>query len=123
MLQIGPYQVSSVETGEFALDGGAMFGIVPRTLWEKSNPADEAHRIDMRLRTLLIQKKADESGPAKNILVDCGIGTKWSEKLLSMFKIDHSRYSLEKGLADKGLKVDDITDLIMTHLHIHGTFT
>jgi glyoxylase-like metal-dependent hydrolase (beta-lactamase superfamily II) len=117
MLRIGPYRISSVETGRFALDGGAMFGIVPKTMWEKTNPADEQNRIDMRLRAMLIRKDADAAGPARNILVDCGIGTKWAERYRAIYKIDHSRSSLAGGLAAHGLKPDDITDLILTHLH------
>lgn len=117
MLKIGPYTLSSVETGSFALDGGAMFGIIPKPLWEKTNPADTANRIDMRLRCLLIRKPADATGPARNILVDCGIGLKWAEKFEKMYKIDHTQWSLVTELAGQGLRLEDITDVIATHLH------
>ena len=117
MLKIGPYTISAVETGSFGLDGGAMFGIVPKPLWKKTNPADEANRIDMRLRAMLIQKPKDESGPARNIIVDCGIGYKWAEKHQKIYKIDHSKLSLEAGLQQKNLTREDITDVILTHLH------
>jgi glyoxylase-like metal-dependent hydrolase (beta-lactamase superfamily II) len=116
-LQIGPYSLSSIETCSFALDGGAMFGVVPKTLWEKTNPADEANRIDMRARALLIQKPASGSEAAKNILVDCGMGHKWADKFRSIYKVDFSQWTLEQSLKEKGLKADDITEVILTHLH------
>lgn len=94
-----------------------MFGIIPRPLWEKTNPPDAQNRIDLHLRCMLIQKPADKSGPARNILVDNGIGTKWSEKHRGIYAIDHSQWSLITGLAEKGLTPEDITDVIATHLH------
>ena len=111
MISIGSYRISTLETGEFALDGGAMFGVVPKTLWGKKIPVDPKNRIDMRLRCLLIQ------GEGKNILVDTGMGTKWETKLQEIYRLDYSRYSLEKALKDKGLRREDITDVIVTHLH------
>jgi len=117
MIQLGPYQVSAIETGQFALDGGAMFGSVPKTLWAKTNPADAENRIDMRLRAMLIQKPADALGERRNILIDCGIGTKWSEKFSKIYKIDHSQWSLLTELGLRGLKPEDITDIVLTHLH------
>jgi glyoxylase-like metal-dependent hydrolase (beta-lactamase superfamily II) len=117
MLKIGPYRISAIETGSFGLDGGAMFGIVPKPIWEKTNPADEANRIDMRLRAMLIQKDADASGPAQAILVDCGIGFKWAQKYADIYKIDHTVWALDAELRKKGLGLDNITDVILTHLH------
>ncbi len=117
MMKIGPYQLTSIESGQFALDGGAMFGVVPKPLWEKSNPADDANRIEMNLRCLLIQKAKDQSGPARNILIDCGMGLKWADKYIQMYKIDHARWSLVSELGKVGLKMEDITDVILTHLH------
>jgi len=111
MLKIGPYQLTTIETGRFALDGGAMFGIVPKTLWNRSNPADELNRIDMNLRALLIQTTG------KKILIDCGMGLKWADKLSKIYKIDHEKWSLNKSLSDKGLRPEEITDVILTHLH------
>ena len=109
--KVGPYTVTLLETGEFALDGGAMFGVVPKTLWEKTNPPDSANRIDMALRVMLIQSQG------KNILVDTGIGDKWDEKYKSIYRISHERYSLEKALKRAGLTPADITDIIISHLH------
>lgn len=110
-MQMGSYEIHAIETGELALDGGAMFGVVPKTLWKKRIGVDERNRIDMRLRCLLIQ------GDGKNILVDCGMGDKWDEKMRDIYRLDYSKYSLEKSLAVHGLTADQITDVILTHLH------
>ncbi|MDP2600150.1 MAG: MBL fold metallo-hydrolase [Deltaproteobacteria bacterium] len=110
-MRIGSYEIFAIETGEFALDGGAMFGVVPKTLWGKKIPVDEKNRIDMRLRCLLLQ------GDGRNILIDCGMGEKWDAKMRDIYRLDTSRYSIEKSLASHGLKTSDITDVILTHLH------
>lgn len=110
-MKIGFYNLHSIETGEFALDGGAMFGIIPKVLWEKKIPADEKNRIPLRLRALLI------SGNGKNILVDDGIGTKDDNKFTNIYKIDHSRFTLESSLSKYNLTYEDITDVVLTHFH------
>lgn len=110
-LRIGPYTLHSVETGRFRLDGGAMFGTVPKVIWEKRYAPDEKNRIEMALRCLLIE------GEGRTILVDCGIGTKWSEKETKIFAVDHSTWTLDSGLAAHGVDRSKITDLILTHLH------
>jgi len=110
-MRIGSYEVRTIETGEFALDGGAMFGVVPKTLWSKQIPVDEKNRIDMRLRCLLLQ------GDGKNILIDDGMGTKWDEKMSGIYRLDYSRYTIEKSLETHGLAPEKITDVILTHLH------
>lgn len=110
-MKIGSYQISVLETGKFALDGGAMFGVVPKTLWGKRIPADAENRIEMRLRCLLLQ------GEGRNILIDCGMGHKWSEKLAGIYGLDYSETTLEKSLASRGLAKSDITDVVITHLH------
>ena len=115
---IGRYEIHTIEAGKFALDGGAMFGIVPKTIWDKTNPGDELNRIDMRLRCLLLIERDEKTKKIlRSILIDNGIGTKWTEKLMSIYKIDHTHWFLEQELAKKGLKPDDITDVIGTHLH------
>ena len=111
MIDIGPYKLSSVETGEFALDGGAMFGIIPKPLWEKRIETDNRNRIDLRLRALLIQ---DDK---RNILVDTGIGDKGDGKFNDIYRVDHTRFNLDKSLSEKKLARTDITDVILTHLH------
>lgn len=110
-MRIGPYTLHPIETGEFALDGGAMFGIVPKPLWEKKIPVDARNRIDLRLRCLLLQ--SDD----RCILIDVGMGTKWDEKARDIYRLDHSRLSLELSLDKLQLTPDDITDVILTHLH------
>ncbi len=109
--KIGPYSLELLETGEFALDGGAMFGVVPKNLWQKTNPADLENRITMALRVLLVRSKD------RNILIDTGIGTKWDEKYQKIYRINHGNNTLEKSLASAGIKPADITDVILTHLH------
>jgi len=110
-MTIGPYKVIPLETGRFALDGGAMFGVVPKNLWNRTNPADEQNRIDMALRVLLIQ------GNGMNLLVDTGMGDKYDEKTRSIYKLDHSKWTLLVSLNEQGLKPEDITHIIQTHLH------
>ena len=100
----------SIETGNFKLDGGAMFGVVPKALWEKTNPADDKNRIDMSARCLLI-----EDGK-KLILVDAGLGDKQSEKFFSHYSRWGDR-TLVDSLKAEGFSPDDITDVFLTHLH------
>ncbi|RKD19598.1 MBL fold metallo-hydrolase [Pelobium manganitolerans] len=99
-----------IETGFFKLDGGAMFGVVPKVIWEKSNPADERNLCTWAMRCLLIE---DEG---RLILVDTGIGDKQDEKFFSHYHL-HGDDSLEKSLAQAGFSKDDITDVFLTHLH------
>ena len=111
-MQIGPYTVNLIETCRFALDGGAMFGVVPKNLWSKAYPhVDEQNRIAMAARALLIR------GEGKTIVVDAGCGHKMGEKLESIYKVDNTQYTLLNGLAKHGLKPDDVTHFIYTHLH------
>ena len=110
-MKVGAYTLTALETGRFALDGGAMFGVVPKNLWNRTNPADDQNRIDMALRALLIQ------GDGKNVLVDTGMGDKYDEKTRSIYKLDHSKWTLLGSLAQQGLKPEDITHIIQTHLH------
>lgn len=118
-LNIGDYELFAIPTGFFALDGGAMFGTVPKLLWQKTNPPDELNRIQMEARGLLLKSKN------RNILVDTGNGhdfvAKYGEKLgnkfSEMYGVDQSGPSLEKSLSTCGLTVNDITDVILTHLH------
>lgn len=100
-----------METGRFGLDGGAMFGIVPYVFWSKTNPPDERRRIELAARCLLIQ------GNGKNILVDDGNGSKFSDKLKDIYRLDNSQSDLTTSLTKHGLTPTDITDVILTHLH------
>lgn len=103
-------KLHSIPTGDFKLDGGAMFGVVPKQLWEKTNPADEKNLCTWSMRNLLI-----EDGN-KLILIDTGIGDKQSEKFFSHYHLSGND-SLEKSLNSKGFSFDDITDVLLTHLH------
>ncbi len=114
-MQIGPYQITAIETGEFALDGGAMFGIIPKPLWEKRLSADPRNRIDMRMRVLLI--RGEMKGKARILLVDTGMGNNWSEKERDIYRLDTTRYDLVRGLAQQGVAPNDVTDVVLTHLH------
>ncbi|CAN5610544.1 MBL fold metallo-hydrolase [soil metagenome] len=110
-MQIGDYKIYSVQTGLFKLDGGAMFGVVPKTLWSRLTPNDELNRMDMCTRAILLVSKD------KKILVDTGIGYKLSEKINKIYDVDYSKYTLESSLKDLGYSREDITDVILTHLH------
>lgn len=100
----------SIETGFFKLDGGAMFGVVPKVIWNKLNPADENNCCTWSMRCLLI-----EDGQ-RLILVDNGIGNKQDEKFFSHYHL-HGENSLHKSLARHGFHPEDITDVFLTHLH------
>ena len=99
-----------IESGNFKLDGGAMFGVVPKTIWNKTNPADANNLIDIAARCLLIE---DEN---RLILIDTGMGDKQSEKFFGYYSLWGS-HSMDKSLAKFGFHRDDITDVFMTHLH------
>lgn len=99
-----------IETGNFKLDGGAMFGVVPKSIWNNTNPADSNNMIDMAARSLLI-----EDGD-KLILIDTGMGNKQSDKFFGYYH-QWGDHSLDKSLAKYGFHRNDITDVFMTHLH------
>ena len=103
-------KIYPIETGNFKLDGGAMFGVVPKTIWNKTNPADENNLIDIAARCLLI-----EDGK-RLILIDTGMGNKQSDKFFGYYSLWGS-HSMDKSLAKYGFHRDDITDVFMTHLH------
>ena len=103
-------QIFNIETGNFKADGGAMFGVVPKMIWQKKYQADENNLCSIANRSLLI-----DTGK-RVVLIDSGIGTKQDEKWLSFHHL-HGNNSLEKSLKKHGYHWDDITDLILTHLH------
>jgi glyoxylase-like metal-dependent hydrolase (beta-lactamase superfamily II) len=100
----------TVDTGFFKLDGGAMFGVVPKSIWQKTNPADENNLCTWAMRCLLIE---DEG---RLILVDTGIGNKQDEKFFSHYYL-HGNATMDSSLAKLGFHRDDITDVFLTHLH------
>jgi len=109
-LTIGPYKVHFVAGGRFRLDGGAMFGVVPKVLWNRAMPADERNRIQMRMTCLLLE------GNGQKILVDAGSGMKDDPKFRDIYAIEGTE-GLTQDLAALGVKPDDITAVAMTHLH------
>ncbi|MCF8259253.1 MAG: MBL fold metallo-hydrolase [Melioribacteraceae bacterium] len=114
-MKIGKYLIKTLETGTFGLDGGAMFGIIPKPLWSRSNPADESNRITLGARCLLLI--SDD----KKILVDTGIGNHWDEKFRNIYKVDQSENTLLQSLKNEGVDTEDISDVILTHLHFDHT--
>lgn len=112
MLKIGKFQIDVVDTGSLALDGGAMFGVVPKALWQRAySEADDANRIPMASRPLLVR------WDNKIMLIDSGSGDKLGEKFENIYKIEHDKTAINKGLSKYGLNTSDITDFIYTHLH------
>jgi glyoxylase-like metal-dependent hydrolase (beta-lactamase superfamily II) len=99
-----------IETGNFKLDGGAMFGVVPKTLWSRSNPADNSNRIELAARSLLI-----EDGK-RLILIDTGMGNKQEDRFFRHFGL-FGNDSLDESLKKAGFSRADITDVFLTHLH------
>ncbi|WP_010182758.1 MBL fold metallo-hydrolase [Aquimarina agarilytica] len=103
-------KIYPVEAGNFKLDGGAMFGVVPKSLWQKTNPADADNLIDIAARCLLVETSG------KLILVDTGMGNKQSDKFFSYYK-RWGNHTLEKSITSLGFGLNDITDVFLTHLH------
>ena len=99
-----------IECGNFKLDGGAMFGVVPKMLWQKTNPADKNNLVEVSSRSLLV-----ETGN-RLVLIDAGMGNKQSKKFFSYYN-RWGDFSLEKSLKEKGFHRDEITDVFLTHLH------
>ena len=102
--------VYPIEAGNFKLDGGAMFGVVPKSLWTKTNPADADNMIEMSSRCMLVENSD------KLILVDTGMGDKQSEKFFKYYK-RWSNDNLVKSINSAGFSIDDVTDVLLTHLH------
>jgi glyoxylase-like metal-dependent hydrolase (beta-lactamase superfamily II) len=103
-------KIIPIETGNFKLDGGAMFGVVPKSIWQKTNPADEANLCPWSMRSMLV-----DFGD-RVVLIDNGIGDKQSDKFFSYYHL-HGEDTLINSLAKNGYTPDDITDVFLTHLH------
>jgi glyoxylase-like metal-dependent hydrolase (beta-lactamase superfamily II) len=99
-----------IDTGYFKLDGGAMFGVVPKSIWNKSNPADENNLCDWAMRCLLVETEN------RLVLIDTGIGNKQDEKFFRHYYL-HGNHTLETSIKSAGFSNNDITDVFLTHLH------
>ena len=110
-MNIAGYDLYPILTSKFKLDGGAMFGIIPKTLWNKRMPSDEINRIQMVTRSLLLVSEN------KRILIDTGNGDKWQEKFKKIYEIDTKSVSLDSSFAELNYTTEDITDVFCTHLH------
>lgn len=100
----------TINTGFFKLDGGAMFGVVPKTIWQKINPSDNNNLCDWAMRCLLVEEGN------RLVLIDCGLGNKQNEKFFSYYQ-PFGDDTLDKSLRKNGFRPDDITDVFLTHLH------
>ena len=103
-------QAISLETGKFKLDGGAMFGVVPKSIWHKTNPSDENNLCTWALRCMVIKEED------RIILIDTGLGNKQDEKFFSHYH-PHETVSLQEALLKINISVEAITDVLLTHLH------
>ena len=110
-MEIGDYRLEIIPDTEFRLDGGAMFGVVPRVLWERVSPPDELNRIRMNMNCVFV-----DTGVEK-ILIETGIGEKWSEKEAAMYGIFREKPLAETLFEQTGCTPDDITIVVNTHLH------
>ena len=118
MMPLGDFELHPLSDGTFRLDGGAMFGVVPKVLWERRTRPDERNRIPLAMRPLLIRSDG------RNVLIDAGVGDKLGPKDIEIYAIDRTE-SLERSLAKAGLTPRDIDVVIATHLHFDhaGGFT
>ncbi|MFN3597007.1 MAG: MBL fold metallo-hydrolase [Rubricoccaceae bacterium] len=110
-MTLAGYRIDALDTGAFRLDGGAMFGIVPRALWARQHPPDEQNRIRMAMRCLLLR------GHGRTIVVDTGLGHTYDEKFARIYAVDETGGTLERSLAALGVAPEDVTDVLLTHLH------
>jgi len=117
-MRLGDLELTPLSDGFLRLDGGAMFGVIPKPLWEKRAPADERNRIRLGMRPLLVR------GSAKTLIIDAGIGGKMDSKSVDLYGVDRSSH-LDHALADAGLNADDIEIVLASHLHFDhaGGFT
>ncbi len=116
-MELGDLELTRVSDGEFRLDGGAMFGVVPRTLWGKRLPPDERHRVPLGMRPLLVRGE-------KTVLIDAGCGDKMDAKSADIYGLERA-YHLDHSLAEAGISPDDIDIVLASHLHFDhvGGFT
>ncbi len=111
--QFGNFRLFALETGTFRLDGGSIFGVVPKTLWSRRLACDEQNRILLTARVLLVHSAAT----GRVYLIDSGIGHKFDEKFVKIYGLDFSGHTLESSLEHHGFRTSDITDVVFTHMH------
>jgi len=109
-VNLGDILLHSLSDGFFGLDGGAMFGVVPKPVWERTNPPDERNRIRLALRPLLVVTAKER------VLIDTGIGDKWDARNTDIYRIEHTD-TIDSSLARAGFHPEDITKVVLTHLH------
>ncbi len=109
-LALGDWTLHTVDAGYLWLDGGSMFGSVPKPIWSRTNPPDERNRIRLAMRCMLLR------GHRRTVLVDVGLGDKFTDKLRDIYRVE-TEPSLEHSLAALGVAAADVTDVILTHLH------
>lgn len=115
-MKLGKFNIGIIDTGIFALDGGSMFGVVPKALWSKAyHPGDEKNRIPLSAQPLLVRWNN------KLLLIDTGNGDKYSDKFAKIYGLDRKRSSIENALKQVGLIPEDIDYVILTHLHFDHT--
>lgn len=114
-MKIGKYKLTAIDTVTFGLDGGAMFGVIPKQLWQKYNPSDEQNRVTLGARSLLLECDT------RKILIDTGIGEYWDEKFKTIYRFERIENTLINSLAQKNIKPEQITDVLLTHLHFDHT--
>ena len=110
-MKIGPYTLHEIHAGRLGLDGGAMFGIIPKPLWERRIAPDGRNRIPLAMRCLLLE------GDGRLILVDNGVGDKYDAKFADIYDVDVESSELHRSLQAAGFGADEVTDVILTHLH------
>ena len=110
-MKFGAFELFIINAGTFRLDGGAMFGTIPKIIWEKTNPADERNRILLGLNCLLIRNTTE------TILVDTGMGTVYDERFAFLYDVDKSQTDLVDCLGTVDVRAADVTKVILTHLH------
>ncbi|HLA62927.1 MAG TPA: MBL fold metallo-hydrolase [Rhodothermales bacterium] len=110
-MTLGGYTLDAIDAGRLRLDGGAMFGIVPKNLWARQTPADDENRITLAMRCLLLR------GHGRTVLVDCGLGDRFDDRFAKIYGVEHPRDTLARSLEVAGVGMSDVTDVLLTHLH------
>jgi glyoxylase-like metal-dependent hydrolase (beta-lactamase superfamily II) len=110
-MRFGPYEASIVRDGQYRLDGGSMFGVVPKVLWARHHSPDDRNRIALALNCLLLQ------GEGRVVLVDNGRGDGWSDKDLDIYGLERPQGDVLMDLQRRGIRPEEVTDVVLTHLH------